>query len=84
MYMNSQHATKHKRINITLPVTTLKRIDHLAEDRNRSRLIDQALQYYIDSISRKNLRALLKEGAVERTKRDADVSAEWFHLENEV
>ena len=81
--IKTQYATR-KRVNITLPASTLKLVDRVAPHGDRSRLIDEALQFYIESLGRKNIREMLKEGAIRRSGRDSGLAAEWFHIEEEV
>ena len=73
-----------KRVNITLPTRTLNEIDKVAERGERSRFINRAVNFYVQEIGRKNLRAALKEGAIKRSERDRDISAEWFKPDEEV
>ncbi len=76
--------TTRKRVNITLPVKTVELLDHLIEKGARSRLISEAVLYYIKELGRKNLQQKLKEGAISRAKRDVDIVDEWFPLDEEV
>ena len=73
----------HKRLNITLPDATIRRMDRVVAKGGRSRLIAEAVENYIDSVGRANLRKQLKEGAIRRAKRDLELAEEWFHLEEE-
>jgi len=73
----------HRRINITLPESTVRLIDRVAGKGERSRLVDEALRHYLAGIGRKNLRKLLKEGALQRAERDRALAEEWFLLEEE-
>ncbi|MEK7083911.1 MAG: hypothetical protein AAB932_01630 [Patescibacteria group bacterium] len=81
--IKTPYATR-ARVNITLPASTLKLVNQVAPRGDRSRLINEALQYYIESLGRKNMREMLKEGAQKRSARDAGLAAEWFHLEEEI
>mgnify|MGYP000106070386 CR=1 FL=1 len=74
----------HKRVNITLPAETLQMIDRVAQQGNRSRLIDRAVRFYVDEAGKENLRKQLKEGAQARSPRDYEAAAEWFSVEEEV
>jgi len=74
----------HRRINITLSEDTLALLDRVAHKGDRSRLIDQALRYYVDEKSRRELKKRLKEGATRRAARDLQLTEEWFPLEEEV
>ena len=73
----------HKRLNITLPDTTIKLMDRVVGKGDRSRLIADAVENYIESIGRVKLRKRLREGAVRRAKRDLQIAEGWFHLEEE-
>jgi CopG family transcriptional regulator/antitoxin EndoAI len=74
----------NQRINVSLPEETLRLLDRVAGKGDRSRLIDEAVRYYIDEKGRRELRKRLKEGAIRRTPRDLQLSEEWFPLEEEV
>ena len=74
----------HRRINISLPEETLALLDRVADKGDRSRLIDEAVRYYIDDKGRLELRKRLKEGAIRRGPRDLQLTEEWFPLEEEV
>lgn len=73
-----------KRVNISLPQTTLEKIDALTEPGDRSRFIDQAVHFYVDAVGKKQLRKALKDGAMKNTSRDAAISAEWFHVDESI
>lgn len=72
-----------KRINVMLPEATLAVIDRLADKGSRSRFICNAVEYYVGSESRKNLRQRLRQEAIENASRDLEMAAEWFPLEEE-
>ena len=67
-----------KRINVTLPEETLGLIDRVVQPGQRSRLINEAVQYYVEAKGRANLREQLREGAVNRAERDLEIAQEWF------
>lgn len=73
-----------RRINIVLPDTTLDLIKRVAQPGSRSRLIDEAIIFYIEKIGRSNLRKQLKEGALKRAARNRLLSQEWFSIEEEI
>ncbi len=73
----------HQRINITLPEETLGLIDRLAARGDRSRFIDRAIRYYVETIGKANLKKRIKEGAIRRAERDLRLAEEWFTLEEE-
>ncbi len=70
----------NQRINITLPDQTLKRIDRIAKQGNRSRFIDTAVNFYLSHQAQAELRHELQEGALARAERDSAISAELFDL----
>jgi CopG family transcriptional regulator/antitoxin EndoAI len=73
----------HKRVNITLPDETLRLIDRAAGKGDRSRLIDEAVRYFVRQKGRARVRALLAEGAKARADRDRMIADEWLPLEEE-
>jgi CopG family transcriptional regulator / antitoxin EndoAI len=72
----------HQRINITLPKDTIQMIDRIAAKGNRSAFIDKAVRDYIRSVGRKNLKKMLKEGALARAERDLSIVEEWSSIED--
>ena len=82
--MKKTQTTARQRVNITLPRETLRLLDRVAKKGNRSRLIDQAVRFYIEQVGRDNLRRQLKAGALEHAQRDLELAEEWFALEEEV
>jgi len=72
-----------KRINIVLPVETIRVLDRVAPRGNRSRLISQAVLHYVSSRAKSNLAERLKEGAQAQAQRDLDIAQEWFSLDEE-
>jgi CopG family transcriptional regulator/antitoxin EndoAI len=73
----------NRRINISLSEETLRLLDRVADKGDRSRLIDEAVRYYIDDKGRRELKKRLKEGAIRRAPRDLQLTEEWFPLEEE-
>lgn len=74
----------HKRLNITLPESTVALLETVADKGARSTFIDVAIKSYIKQIQQKNLRENLKTGAIARSQRDLSVSEEWFNVEEEL
>jgi len=74
----------HQRIDITLPIETVKLIDRVSSKGNRSRLIGEAVRHFIEVIGRENLKKRLKEGAIRRADRDLRLAQDWFDLEQQV
>ena len=67
-----------KRINVTLPEETLQLIDRVVQPGQRSCLISEAVQHYVEAMGWTNLREQLREGAVRRAERDLEIAQEWF------
>jgi CopG family transcriptional regulator / antitoxin EndoAI len=82
--MSLAQSKRYRRINITLPPQTLMLVDRLAEKGDRSRLIDEAVRYYVKEMGRARLRQQLQAGAVQRAKRDRILAEEWFEIESEL
>ena len=72
-----------KRINIILPDTTVAVLGRVTTRGNRSRFIDRAVRQLVQAEGKANLRARLKQEAVENAERDLAMAAEWFPLEEE-
>lgn len=74
----------HKRINITLPESTVEMIESIADKGGRSSLIDSAIRVYVKNLKKMSLEQQLKEGAIARAERNLQMAQEWAHLEDEV
>jgi CopG family transcriptional regulator / antitoxin EndoAI len=74
----------HKRLNITLPESTVTLIDKIAPKGDRSLFIDIAVRAYITQNQQETLREKLKAGAIARSLRDSQLSSDWFDLEEEL
>jgi CopG family transcriptional regulator/antitoxin EndoAI len=72
-----------KRINIVLPEETVKALDRIASKGNRSRLIDQAVLYYVQSRAKRHLAERLMRGAEANAERDLAIAREWFPMDEE-
>ena len=72
-----------KRINIILPDKTVAVLDRVASKGTRSRFIDRAVRYYVETQGKANLREQLKAGYRANAGRDLAMAAEWFPLEEE-
>ena len=72
-----------KRINVVLPVETIKVLDRVAPKGNRSRLISAAVLHYVQCSAKSNLAKRLKEGALANAQRDLEIAQEWFPLDEE-
>ena len=71
----------YKRVNITLPAQTLKRLRHVSPERSRSRFIAEAIDFYLKEKQRSEVRVLLQDGALQRAKRDRTLAENWFTLD---
>ena len=76
--------TAHKRLNITLPASTVEMIESVADKGSRSSLIDSAVRLYVKNLRQTSLKQQLKEGAIARAERNLQMAQEWSHLEDEV
>lgn len=72
-----------KRINVVLPVETIKVLDRVAPKGNRSRLISEAVLHYVVTKAKNNLVERLKAGALANAQRDLEIAQEWFSLDEE-
>lgn len=84
VYYDHMKKATHKRINITLPESTIDMLESIADKGSRSNLIDNALKVYIKDLKKKRLKQQLKEGAIARSERNLELAQEWTHLEDEV
>ena len=84
MYDRFMRKQIHKRINITLPQSTVEMLESVAEKGDRSSLIDSAVRLYVKNLKQKDLQEQLKEGAIVRAERDLAMAQEWSQLEDEV
>ena len=72
-----------KRINVILPEETVRVLDRVAPKGNRSRLIDEAVMYYVNSRAKSNISERLKRGALANAERDLAIAQEWFSIDEE-
>ncbi len=75
--------TANRRINVVLPETTVRLLDRVSKKGNRSRLINQAVKHYVESVSQQKLLEALKRGYARWTSYDRRVAEDWFRLEEE-
>ncbi len=71
----------HRRLNITLPDETVRLLDRLGKRGDRSRIIAEAVTYYVEEIGKGRLRKLIQEGARKRAERDLSIAEEGFEIE---
>ncbi len=76
--------TSFRRINVTLPESTIAVLENIADKGSRSTFIDEAIKERAKRLKKENLRELLKEGAIVHRERDLEIAREWFHLEEEL
>ena len=72
-----------KRINVVLPVETIKVLDRVAPKGSRSRFISRAVLHYVETQGKKSLREQLKAGYLANAGENLKIAAEWFPLEEE-
>jgi len=78
------HASQtYQRLNITLPHDTVRLLDRVSPAGERSRMIDEAVRWFITEKGRQRLRERIKEGAIARARRDLELAADSFCLEEE-
>lgn len=79
---NMPTKTQHyERVNITLPTQTLRRLRHASEERNRSRFIAEAIEFYLKEKRHAAVTALLRAGAKQGAQRDRDLAEDWFAVD---
>ena len=66
----------HQRINVTLPEETIALLDRAVKSRSRSRLIDEAIRYYVETKGRESLRQRLEEGYRRNRKLNLELAEE--------
>ncbi len=74
----------HKRLNITLPETTVALLETVTNKGERSNFIDVAIKTYVKQAKQESLRERLKAGAIARSDRDLKLAGEWFDVEEEL
>ena len=74
----------HRRINITLPESTVELLETVADKGRRSTFIDAAIQKHIHEMRKEDLREQLRAGAIANAERDLEIAREWFDLEEEI
>ena len=84
VYCEVMKKAAHKRINITLPESTVEMIESVADKGGRSSLIDSAVRLYVKNLKKTSLEQQLKEGSIARAERNLKMAQEWAHLEDEV
>jgi len=74
-----------KRVMFTLPPGLLERVDEVVAEleTNRSSLIRQALERFLEEQRRQELRALLKEGYLYRAQESLQIAQAFYVAEQE-
>jgi CopG family transcriptional regulator/antitoxin EndoAI len=72
-----------KRINVALPAETIHILNRVASRGNRSRLISDAVLFYVSHRAKAQLATQLKQGALANAQRDLEIAQEWFSLDEE-
>ena len=84
VYNEKMKKAAHRRINITLPESTVALLDTVADKGSRSTFINDAITLHLKDLKKKSLQARLKEGAIARAGQNLKMVEEWFHLEEEL
>lgn len=74
----------YKRLNITLPESTVALLEAIVDKGSRSGFIDDAIKLHAHNQKRKTLEQRLKEGAIARAERNLKMAEEWFHVDEEL
>lgn len=70
-----------KRINVILPEATIRTLDRLARPGQRSRLIERAVQHYVNTASAEALEERLKQAAIRDRDLDMEIARDWFAVD---
>jgi CopG family transcriptional regulator / antitoxin EndoAI len=73
----------HKRLNITLPESTVVLLESVAAKGERSSVIDSAIRRYVTEMRIEDMREQLKAGAIANAERDLGIVREWDELGDE-
>jgi metal-responsive CopG/Arc/MetJ family transcriptional regulator len=73
----------NKRLNITLPVETVRLMDRVAGRGRRSSLIDRAVRRYVKEETRANVRKQLAASYKANAELDLQLADDWFPLEEQ-
>ena len=72
-----------RRLNVTLPESTVALIDRASKNGNRSQFIDHAVKSYVKQAEKELMRERLKRGAIARAERDLNLAEVWFRIDEE-
>ncbi|MCC6586753.1 MAG: hypothetical protein IT168_08690 [Bryobacterales bacterium] len=73
----------NKRVNVLLPEETIRVLDSVAPKGNRSRVISDAVLYYVSRRGKSKLAEQLKAGAIANRERDLEIAQEWFTVDEQ-
>ncbi len=73
-----------RRINVTLPESTVAILETVADKGSRSAFIDDAIKTHARNLKKANLREQIKAGSIANAERDLEIAREWFDLEEEL
>lgn len=76
-------SSAYKRINVTLPASTIEMLESVAGRGERSGFIDDAIRTHVKNLKKQTLREQLAEGAIVNAERNLKMAEEWFHLEGD-
>jgi CopG family transcriptional regulator/antitoxin EndoAI len=68
---------------VILPEETIRALDRVAPKGGRSRLISDAVMYYVTATATSNLAERRREGALANAQRDLELAQDWFPLDEE-
>ena len=75
---------KYRRVTVTLPADALRELDRIAERKQRSQLVSQAINRFLEERKREEMRESLKAGALARAEEDVEMAEEFFPAEQEI
>ena len=78
------NSTAYQRVDVTLPKETVRLLEKIAKKGDRSRLVDQAIRFFVKEMSGANLKKQIKEGAMVNGSRDLNLVEEWFSIDDEI
>src|SRR5665213_4551646 len=73
----------NKRINVVLPEATVQSMDRIARPGQRSKFIEQAVQYFVSYRSSEAVRIRLEQTTVRDRDIDREIASDWFAVDNE-
>ena len=81
--MQQKHISSYQRINITLPLKTIRLLERATATKNRSSLINIAVHKYLTEAGKKSLRKQLEEGYKANAKESIELAEEGMALSEE-